>query len=126
MDRWYLTPEVPSASGVGLCDFLSYWFVGIGQAAIALAIAGSSAWVWFAVFIPLAAFPFAYFLRMAEHAPLGVLAILVAVLFIPFINGLSSPMTLTNSGTLHPAYDKVPAATPVHPDHQGLAVSHQP
>jgi hypothetical protein len=80
MDRWYLTPEVPSANGVGLCDFLSYWFVGIGQAAIAIAIAGSSAWVWLAVFIPVATFPFAYFLRVAEHAPLGVLGILVAVL----------------------------------------------
>ena len=55
-----------------------------------------------------------------------LVAILVAVFFIPFINGLSSPMTLTNSGTLHPAFDKVPAATPIRLDHQGLAVYHHP
>ena len=54
----------------------------------------------------------------------AIVAVMVAVLFIPFVQGLSGPMTLTNSGSLHPAYDKVPASAPVRPDHQGLAVDH--
>lgn len=80
MDRWYLTPEVPSANGVGFCDFLSYWFVGFGQALIALAIAGDSLWVWIAAACFLAAFPFTYFSQRAVHAPIGAMGIMVAVL----------------------------------------------
>lgn len=80
MDRWYLTPEVPSANGVGMCDFLSYWFVGFGQALIAIAIAGDSWWVWLAAVVLLAAFPFTYFKQVAVHAPIGLMGLIVAVL----------------------------------------------
>jgi hypothetical protein len=79
-DRWYLTPDTPSANGVGMCDFLSYWFVGVAQALISIAIAGDSAWVWWVSGALVLAVPFAYFLQVAEHAPLGLLGILVAVL----------------------------------------------
>lgn len=80
MDRWYLTPEVPSANGVGMCDFLSYWFVGFGQALIAIAIAGDNWWVWLAALVLLAAFPFTYFKQVAVHAPIGLMGLIVAVL----------------------------------------------
>ena len=55
-----------------------------------------------------------------------LVAILVAVLFIPFLQGLSGPMTRTNAGTLHPAFDKVPATALSRPDHYGLATYHGP
>ena len=55
-----------------------------------------------------------------------LLAIIVAVFFIPFLQGLSGPMTRTNAGTLHPAFDKVPATMPGRPDHYGLAIYHGP
>jgi len=80
MDRWYLTPDVPSANGVGMCDFLSYWFVGFGQGLIAIAIAGDSTWVWLAAVALIAAFPFTYFRQVAVHAPIGLMGIMVAVL----------------------------------------------
>ena len=55
-----------------------------------------------------------------------LLAIMVAVFFIPFLSGLSGPMALNNSGKLHPAYDKVPATSPGHPNHLGLVIYHGP
>jgi len=80
MDRWYLTPEVPSANGVGFCDFLSFWIVSFGQALIAIAIAGDSLWVWIVSGCLLLAFPLSYFLERAAHAPIGLMGIMVAVL----------------------------------------------
>lgn len=80
MDRWYLTPDVASANGVGMCDFLSYWIISIGQALIAIAIAGDSVWIWPVALVLILAFPFTYFLQVAVHVPMGLIGIMVAVL----------------------------------------------
>lgn len=80
MDRWYLTPEVPSANGVGMCDFLSYWLVSLGQGLIAIAIGGDHVWVWLAVIAFFLVFPFSYFLRVAVFAPVGLTGAIVTVL----------------------------------------------
>ncbi|MDJ0927659.1 MAG: hypothetical protein QNJ73_08415 [Gammaproteobacteria bacterium] len=76
IDRWYLTPETASANGTSFCDFLFYWFGTLGQASIAIALAGSSWWVVAIAIATAVAFPFTYFSGVATFAPLSIIGLL--------------------------------------------------
>lgn len=80
IDRWYLTPDCGSANGTGFCDFLFYWFVTSGQAAIAIAIGGREFWVMALSLLTVAALPICYYYQRAHFAPLSIAGLLGAVL----------------------------------------------
>ena len=45
IDKWYLTEECGSAYGVGLCDFLFWFFMILGMIALTVAAAGDNPWL---------------------------------------------------------------------------------
>lgn len=80
MDRWYLTENTASANGIGLCDLLFYVSITAGQAVIALAIGGDSAWVVVVAVASVIAVPPLYLMGGRHFAALGVASLLAMVL----------------------------------------------
>lgn len=80
IDNWYLTSDVGSANGVGLCDFLFYWLITAAQALCAIAIGGGSWWVTLVAVSAVLIFPICYFRQVAHFAPLLVVNLLVVFL----------------------------------------------
>ena len=80
IDRWYLTPEVASANGVGFCDMMAFWFVGAGQAFFAVGIGGDAGWVVALSVLSVVVYPFCYLTQTAHFLPQTLIGILIAVL----------------------------------------------
>ncbi len=80
IDRWYLTADTGSALAPAFCDFLFYWFITAGQAALALAIGGADARVAALCAALVLAQPLLYLVQRAIFAPLAISGLLVALL----------------------------------------------
>ena len=80
IDRWYLTPEVASANGVGFCDMMAFWFVSIGQAFFAIGIAGDASWVVAFSVLTVVVYPICYLTQTAHLLPQSLIGVLIAVL----------------------------------------------
>lgn len=80
IDKWYLTPDTASASGVGFCDMLAFWFVTMGQSLAVLALAGESGWVMAAAAIAVIGYPVAYLTQVGHFTVPSLMGLLLAVL----------------------------------------------
>ncbi|MFW2404831.1 MAG: hypothetical protein ACN4GT_08690 [Gammaproteobacteria bacterium] len=80
IDKWYLTPETGSANGVGFCDMLAFWLFLVGQAFVAVGLAGDAWWVVAIAAVAVVSFPVSYLLQVQQFTATGVVGILVAVL----------------------------------------------
>lgn len=80
IDRWYLTPDVASANGVGFCDLLAFWFVCMGQAVFAVGLGGDAWWVLALAALTVLAYPVCYLTQTGHFVPPSLIGILVAVL----------------------------------------------
>ena len=80
IDRWYLTPDVASANGVGFCDMLAFWFVCIGQALFAVGLAGDAWWVLALAGLTVVAYPICYLTQTSHFIPPSLIGLLVAIL----------------------------------------------
>jgi len=76
LDRWYLTPETPSAMGVGTCDMLFYFFIVSGQAALIIACMGKMLWLSVSVVLLALTHPLFYRYRKGSSLPLTILGFL--------------------------------------------------
>jgi hypothetical protein len=80
IDRWFLTPEVASASGAGLCDMLAFWFVTVGQSVVAIGLAGDLWWVLAIAGSVVVLFPILYLKQIAHFGPPAMIGVVVALL----------------------------------------------
>ena len=116
IDKWYLTAETASANGVGFCDLLAFWFVTMGQALIAVGLAGDLWWVTGVAVVAVVSFPIAYLKQIAHFAAPSLIGILVAglgyrafgdpVIFLPILLGVAtmiffSALLKTRAQVLH-------------------------
>jgi hypothetical protein len=79
IDRWYLTPEVASANGIGFCDLLFFWFVVASQAAVVIACAGDIVSLTIASVFVVLVFPVFYLRQIAPFLPMSLLGAAAAI-----------------------------------------------
>ncbi|MGI9308156.1 MAG: hypothetical protein ACR2P6_02770 [Gammaproteobacteria bacterium] len=79
VDRWYLTPDVGSADGIGFCDLLFFWFVVASQAAIVIACVGDIFSLTIASVFIVMVFPVFYLRRIAPFLPMSLLGVAAAI-----------------------------------------------
>ena len=79
IDKWYLTEECGSAYGVGLCDFLFWFFMILGMIALTVAAAGDNLWLVGIVCSAIVVYFFTYLLRGIPYPALALSGIPAAV-----------------------------------------------
>ncbi|MDP7153658.1 MAG: hypothetical protein QF897_04360 [Gammaproteobacteria bacterium] len=75
IDKWYLTEKCGSVYGVGLCDFLFWFFMVLGMVALTVAARGDNSWLVGTACSAIVVYPFVYLLRGIPYPALALCGI---------------------------------------------------